>query len=101
MPTVKDALAHCQFLISKGREDEPAVLYLPKLEAQKRKANKEKRKRVIWDVDELTYSKLNSERDRWITIAVNKTVAVSLMCEVLEAVPEETIRKLMEAGDAS
>src|SRR6266480_2264181 len=98
MPTVLDALAHCQFLISKGRGTEPAVLYLPKIEAQKRKENREKRKRIIWDVDEETYKRFNAERDRWIDICVNKTVAVSLMCDVLAAVKEDTVRRLLEVG---
>lgn len=99
MPTVKDALEHAKWLVDKGRGEEPAVLYLPRLEAQKRKENKEKRKRIIWDVDEETYKALNIQRDRWIEIAVNKTLAVSLMCEVLAAVPEATIRRLLEDGE--
>jgi len=100
MPTVNDVLAQVQFLLSKGRGEEPAVLYMPRVEAQKRKVNKEKRKRIIWDVDEETYKALNTERDRWIEIAINKTVAVSLMCEVLAAVPEATIRALLEDSGA-
>jgi hypothetical protein len=98
VPDVNAALEHCKFLISKGRGSEAAVLYLPRIEAQKRKANREKRKRIIWDVDEASYSRFNAERDRWIGVCVNKTVAVSLMCDVLAAVPEETMRKLLEAG---
>ena len=70
----------------------------PNFEAQKRKENREKRKRIIWDVDEETYKRFNAERDRWIDICVNKTVAVSLMCDVLEAVKEDTMRRLLEAG---
>ena len=100
MPTVADVLEHAKFLISKGRGGEAAVLYLPKIEAQKRKANREKRKRIVWDVDEVTYSRFNAERDRWIAVCVNKTVAVSLMCDVLAAVSEETMRRLLEAGNA-
>lgn len=98
MPTVADVLAQAKFLISKGRADEPAVLYLPKIEAQKRKVNREKRKRIIWDVDEVTYSRFNAERDRWMRICVNKTTTISLMCDVLAAVSEETMRRLLEAG---
>jgi len=98
MPDVNAALEHCKFLISKGRGNEAAVLYLPRIEAQKRKANREKRKRIIWDVDEASYSRFNAERDRWIGVCVNKTVAVSLMCDVLAAVSEETMRRLLEAG---
>lgn len=100
MPTVQDVLTQAKFLIGKGRGDEPAVLYLPKIEAQKRKANREKRKRIVWDVDEVTYSRFNAERDRWVSVCVNKTVAVSLMCDVLAAVSEETMRRLLEAGNA-
>jgi hypothetical protein len=95
---VQDVLEHAKFLIGKGRGDEPAVLYLPKVEAQKRKVNRERRKRIIWDVDEVTYSRFNAERDRYMAICINKTVTVSLMCDVLAAVPEETIRRLLEAG---
>jgi hypothetical protein len=98
LPSVLDVLAQAKFLIEKGRGEEPAVLYLPKVEAQKRRANREKRKRIVWDVDETTYSRFNAERDRWMGVCVNKTVTVSLMCDVLAAVPEETMRKLLEAG---
>jgi hypothetical protein len=98
MPNVEECLAHCQFLISKGRGQEAAVLYLPRLEAQRRKANREKRKRIVWDVDEVTYSRFNAERDRWMQVCVNKTATISLMCDVLAAVPEGTIRSLLEQG---
>jgi hypothetical protein len=98
MPDLNAVLAQVKFLIEKGRGTEPAVLYMPRVEAQRRKANREKRKRIIWDVDEVTYSRFNAERDRWMQICVNKTVTVSLMCDILAAVPEETIQRLLEAG---
>ena len=98
MPNVADVLAQCQFLISKGRSEEAAVLYMPRVEAQKRKANKENRKRIVWDVDAESYSRFNAERDRWMQVCVNKTATISLMCDVLAAVPEGTIRSLLEQG---
>jgi hypothetical protein len=98
VPSVLDVLAQVKFLIEKGRGEEPAGLYMPKVESQKRRENKEKRKRIVWDVDPETYSRFNAERDRWMGVCVNKTVAVSLMCDVLAAVPEETMRRLLEAG---
>jgi len=47
MPSVKDVLEHCRWLVEKGRADEKAVLVLPRIESQKRRLNKEKKNRIV------------------------------------------------------
>jgi len=99
MPTVHDALEHAKFLISKGRGDEPAKLVLPRVEAQKRIANNEKRTRVAFDADEQIYSDFHAERKRYIEACGNHPlVAYSIMVRLLRKLPSESITRLSEEG---
>jgi hypothetical protein len=101
MPTVEECLAHAKWLIEKGRGQEKAVLYLPVVEAQRRKVNKEGRRRVVFVTDEITYSQWHGQRDRWIELCGgNPTLAYPLMCQVLAAISDEAIRGMAEAGTA-
>lgn len=87
------------WLIEKGRGDEPSVLYMPKLEARRRKANPEGRVRVQFFTDPLTYSAWNEERDRWIERCHgNSTIAYPLMVKVLKLIKDEVIDAMVEEG---
>jgi hypothetical protein len=96
MPNVNDALEHCKFLISKGRGEEPAKVVLPRVEAQRRKANKEGRTRLIRDLGNgITYAEFNAEFDRYITASGgNPQIGYSIMLRLLKQLPDESIRKL-------
>jgi len=99
METVADVLEHCKFLVSKGRGQEPGKLFMPKVEAQRRKANKEGHKRVVFVTDPLTYSAWHAQKDRWIELCHgNPTLAYPLMLKVLAAISDEAIQGLAEAG---
>lgn len=95
MPTVNEVLIHAKWLIEKGRGDEKAVLYLPVVEAQRRKVNREQRRRVVFVCEPETYSEWNIQRDRWTEICgSNNSIAYVLMCRVLAAISNESIEAL-------
>jgi len=104
MPTVEECLIHAKWLIEKGRGQEKAVLYLPKVESQRRKENKEGHKRVVFVTDEITYRAWHEQRDRWIQICGdNPTIAYPMMCRVLAAISTEAIEAMYrdEKGEDS
>ena len=98
MPTVTDCLEQAKFLIEHGRGEEAAKLVLPRLEAKRRIANKEKRTRVQFDCDEATYSRFHTELKRYREVCGNVTVAHNLMVDILKGVDDDRLRRIMEAG---
>jgi len=89
------ALEHCKFLISKGRGGESAKLVLPKIEAQKRKANKEGKTRLVKDLhNAAAYAEWHTEFDRWVTICVDPNVAYALMLRCLQQFSNDMIARL-------
>lgn len=101
MPDVFAALEQAKHLIEKGHGSEPAVLVLPKREAAKRKANAEKRTRIAFDADEQTYADFHAERERYITACGNHSlIAYAVMIRLLKQLPDSSIAKLAEDGQA-
>lgn len=97
MPTVQDVLEHAKFLVSKGRGSEPAVMVLPKVEAQRRRVNKEKKTRIAFDADEQTYSDFHAERQRYIEACGNHPlIAYAIIIRLLKQLSSESIAKLAE-----
>jgi hypothetical protein len=97
VPNVEECLAHCQFLISKGRGAEAAKLVLPRLEAQRRKANKEGKTRLVKDLHNAeAYADWHKEFDRYVTICVDPNVAYSIMLRLLQQLPDDSIKRLSE-----
>lgn len=96
MPDVAEVLKQCQWLISKGRAGEAAKLVLPRIEAQRRRANKEKRCRVSFDCDPQIYSDFHAQRSRYVDIAGNVAIAHALMVRCLAQLSDELIRTLSE-----
>lgn len=76
------------------RPDERIVL--PRLEAKRRAANKEKRHRIVFDADETTYAAFHTQLKRYRELVENVTIAQQIICEILERVPDETIRAIAE-----
>jgi len=98
---VHAALEHCKFLISKGRGGEAAKLILPRIEAQKRKANKEGKTRLVKDLQSAqAYADWHKEFDRYVTAAVDPNVGYSIMLRLLQQLPTDSIKRLAESGDA-
>ena len=97
MPNVLDAFEHAKFLIEKGRGQEPAKLVLPRLEAQRRKANKEGRTRLVRDLHSAeAYSDWNAEFSRYVEAAGDPNMAYSIMLRLLQQLPDSSIKKLAE-----
>jgi len=97
MPDVLACLEHCKFLISKGRGAEAAKLVLPRLEAQRRRANKEGRTRLVKDLHNAqAYADWHKEFDRYVSAAVDPNVAYSIMLRLLQQLPSESIKRLAE-----
>jgi hypothetical protein len=90
-------MEHCKFLISKGRGSESAKLILPKLEAQKRKANKEGKTRLVKDLHNAqAYADWHKEFDRYVTICVDPNIAYALMLRLLQQLPDSSIKRLAQ-----
>ena len=56
--------ANWPWMLAHMPDDEPVTF--PRRAAKKRIANKEHRKRVIFDTDELGYSRFHSRREAWL-----------------------------------
>jgi len=98
METVKDALVHAKWLIEHGRGEEPCKLFLPKLEAQRRKENKEGYRRFVIQVDEELYKQFHEMKDRYITLCFNNpSLAWPILLQILAAVKDETIVAMAQA----
>lgn len=102
METLKDCFEHAKWLMEKGRGDEPCKLFFPKLEAQRRKVNKEGYKRVILQMDEQLYKDFHEMKDRIVTLCHNNPpLAYSVMLQLISAVKDETITSLADAEQPS
>ena len=98
METVKDAMAHAKWLIEHGRGDEPCKLFLPKIEAQRRKENKEGYRRFVIQVDETLYKQFHEMKDRYITLCFNNpSLAYPVMLQILAAVSDDVIQGMASA----
>jgi hypothetical protein len=99
MPNVLECLEQAKYLVEKGLGQEAAKLVLPKREAAKRKANKEKRTRVIYVTTPENFAAFHGARAHVIEVVGNPTLADQLIAEVISRVPDETWRTFVEAGD--
>jgi len=86
MPSVKDVLEHCRWLVERGRADEKAVLVLPRIESQKRRENKEQRKRIVMVVDPEFFSEWNVWHEAYmLTCGENPVLARQAIIEAMKA----------------
>lgn len=98
METVQDVFEHCRWLIDKGRGAEPGKLFMPKVEAQRRKENKEGYRRIVFQVDEQFYRDWHEQKDRYVEASGgNPMIAYAIMLRLLAQLPTGSIEKL--AGD--
>jgi len=98
METVLDVLEHCKWLIAHGRSGEAAKLFMPKVEAQRRKENKEGYRRFVIQVDETLYKQFHEMKDRYITLCFNNpSLAYPVLLQILAAVADETITAMAQA----
>lgn len=98
MPDVQAAYEHAKWLIDHGRGQEPAKLVLPRIEAQRRRVNKERRTRVQFDCDPQMYADWHAERTRWIDACRGHVpIAQALQLRFIQQAPTSLIVKLYEA----
>ena len=98
METVADVKAHCEWLIAHGRGTEAAKLFMPKVEAQRRRENREGYKRFVIQVDEQLYRDLHAMKDRLVTLCFNNpSLAYPILVQLVAAVPDEIIVGMAEA----
>jgi hypothetical protein len=97
-----EAKTHLRTLLAEDRlpDDEPIVLKFPRKEARKRIRNTEKKSRVIFVTTPENYQAFHAARAHVIEATGNPTIADKLISEVIYAMPAETWRKFMEAGDS-
>src|SRR5262245_39806509 len=97
METVADVLEHCKWLVSKGRGGEAGKLFMPKVEAQRRKANKEGYHRFTIEVGGM-YGDFHKMKDRYITLCFNNPpIAYAIILQILAAVSDDVIVGMAQA----
>jgi hypothetical protein len=97
MPTLKEVADRVNFLLSKGDGGRKCHFGLVDVEAKERKENPKGRTRFIMECDCAdTYSAFNAEKDRYIEVAGNKSVALSIMLRCWQQLSDMAIRKLAE-----
>ena len=91
METVAEVKAHCEWLIAHGRAGEAAKLFMPKVENQRRRANKEGYHRFTIEVGSM-YGEFHAMKDRLITLCFNNPpLAYAILLDLIKAVPDEII----------
>ena len=78
-----------KFLLEHHRGEEKAILVLPRVENRRKQKNPQKR--FAKAMDDTHAARLYAQWDRYIEAAGNKTVALELICSVLEAPSTESI----------
>lgn len=75
---------------------------MPRVETQRRKANKEGYKRVIFQVDEQLYRDWHEQKDRYVeACGGNVPVAFAIMLRLLQQLETSSIVKLYEYETAA
>ena len=75
MPRWAEVKARWPWLLEHLSDDEPVLFKLPRREARKRIENKEKRHRIVLNVDETTYTEFHVWREAYMhTLEENPTL---------------------------
>lgn len=99
MPTFKAELARMLWLQHENKisDDEPCRVVLPRIEAQEKIKNPKGQTRFILECDtEDMFARFLTQKDRWIGLAINKSIALDSMCRVLEEVSDQAIQEFCE-----
>lgn len=100
MPTLQEEFEKAKWLISKGRGSEPAKLVLPRIEAQRRKQNKEQRSRFQFDCTPTGYSVLHTEKERIMQVLGNNpTLFETWLGDVMQSWSDEMVSRWVEAHE--
>ena len=75
--------AHLPWFMANMSDDEPLVF--PRRQAKKRIANREHRKRIIFDTDPLGYQRFHARREAWLLeLADNPTLFAEALDKAME-----------------
>jgi len=102
MATLREERARLQFLEEHGRGDEKVHIVFIDEEARERIKNEAKgiikpKTKFVFETDDADmYRRFNAEKDRWIRLIVNKSMAIALLCEAWENYTDDAIRSLVE-----
>lgn len=81
-------------------DDEPIVF--PRREAKRRAANKEKRHRIMFDCDEVTYAAFHLQRERMLhALEENPTLFGVWLTEVMESWSDAMLQRWKENHESS
>lgn len=95
MPSLREVAERANFLLSKGDGERKCHFGLIDVEAKERAENPKGKTRfqVETDCAEM-YAEMNSEKDRIIKAAGNKSVALSIMVRAWQQLSDEMVRRL-------
>jgi hypothetical protein len=95
VPSLVELRAELDRRIAKGDGEVRGALLLPQVEARSRVKNEKGRTRFIWELDSPQfYSRFNTQKNRYLEVIENKTVALEVFLDVLESVADERLREL-------
>lgn len=98
MATLKEEALRLQFLAEKGHGEEKVHVVFIEREAAERIANEAKgvqkpKTRFVFETDDAgMYSRFNAQKDRWLRLIPNKSVAVDMMCRIWEQCSDEQVQ---------
>jgi hypothetical protein len=102
MATITEERARLQWLESKGRGHEKAHVILIEEEAKKRQENTGDNPKTRFQLetdDPEMYSRFALQKDRWLRLIPNKSVAIDMMCRMWEE-PKDDVIMAFGADDA-
>jgi hypothetical protein len=92
MPSLEEVFEKVKFLMSKGDNQRKCHFGLIDVEAKERQENPKGKTRFIFETDDAEmYKRMNAQKDRWLQLIPNKSVAVDMMCRVWEECSDATI----------
>jgi len=95
MPTFEQELARMLWLKHENKisPDEPCKVVLPRLEAKEAARKPKGRTRFIFETDsEDMYSRFVTQKNRWLELIPNKSVALDMMCSMWENCSDAVIK---------
>lgn len=99
MATVKEEFELLKTKILAGKGGEKIHVVWHEAERQRRRENKKQSTRFAMETySPQSYSELHEERERFIRIAVDPSLAVQLMIRALAAPDESTLRQWLKDG---
>lgn len=98
MPSLEEVFEKVKFLMAKGDKSRKCHFGLVDVEAKERRENPKGKTRFIMETDDpLMYAAFNEQKDRYLRLIPNKSVALSILHERWSEPTDEEIAD--RAGD--